>query len=403
MAVRVNKGSFNIREKLTELGRRFGLKGSELAAAETVQEARDLVSAGRRNLVINGDMRISQRLGSSGENDLSGTSDGYGVDRFQTWQGGGGEIKIQQSTNAPPGFTNSVLNTVNTADTSVAASEYYMIQTRIEGFDTHHLGWGTSNAKDVTISFWVRSSVSGTYSFSLWRDNQTYNYVTDYTINNTNTWEYKTITIPGPTGGTWATNSGIGIGLWWDLGSGTTYSTATTETWGQNNKFRVPSQTSWIGTGSAEFRLTGVQLEVGKNATEFEHRSIGEELALCQRYFTRLYFPNSTYVAQGALQNSSNIRGSMIHLPTTLRSVPTASNSGSPNITFSGTGNATGLFTFLQPSTSNPVTVGSIIMTGVTNSQLHAYGTNFTSLGSTGQTSQLYAGNTAWINIDVEL
>lgn len=320
MAVRVNKGSFNIREKLTELGRRFGLKGSELAAAETVQEARDLVSAGRRNLIINGDMRISQRLGSSGENDLSGSSDGYGVDRFQTWQAGGGEIKLQQSSNAPPGFTNSLLNTVNTADTSVAAGEYYMIQTRIEGFDTHHLGWGTSNAKDVTISFWVRSSVSGTYSLSLWRDNQTYNYVTDYTINNTNTWEYKTITIPGPTGGTWATNSGIGIGLWWDLGSGTTYSTATTETWGQNNKFRVPSQTSWIGTGSAEFRLTGVQLEVGKNATDFEHRSYGEELALCQRY----YVEDSTGGADTPLiyffQYASTYRMLQIPFPVPMRS-----------------------------------------------------------------------------------
>ena len=179
---RINKSAFNVREKLTELGRRFGLKGSELAGAETVQDARDLISAGRRNLIINGDMRVSQRLGSSGENDLTGTADGFGVDRFKSWQAGGGELKLQQSTNAPPGFTNSLLMTVNTADTSVTASEYYVLQQRIEGLNTHHLNWGTSNAKDVTLSFWVRSSVSGVYSVSLWQSAQTYNYITDYTL-----------------------------------------------------------------------------------------------------------------------------------------------------------------------------------------------------------------------------
>jgi hypothetical protein len=324
---RVRKSAFNVREKLTELGRRFGLKGTELARAETVQDARDLVSAGRRNLIINGDMRISQRLGSSGENDLTSTADGFGVDRFRSWQAGGGELKLQQSTNAPPGFTNSLLNTVNTADTSVAAGDYYTIQQRIEGLNTHQLNWGTSYAKDVTLSFWVRSTVSGVYSVSLWRDNQSYNYVTSYTINIANTWEYKTITIPGPIGGTWATNSGTGIGIWWDLGSGTDFSTATTETWGQNNKFRVPSQTSWIGTGSAEFRLTGVQLEVGKNATEFEHRNYGEELTLCQRYYQELP-QNADHVMWGFGRAENNDARVQIPLSTPLRNSPnvTASN-----------------------------------------------------------------------------
>jgi len=322
MAVRVNKGSFNIREKLTELGRRFGLKGSELARAETVQDARNVISAGRKNLIINGDMRVSQRLGATGENDLTGSSDGFGVDRFRSWQAGGGELKLQQSTNAPPGFTNSLLHTVNTADTSVAAGDYYMIQQRIEGLNTHHLNWGTSNAKDVTLSFWVRSTVSGVYSVSLWRDNQTYNYVTSYEINNVNTWEYKTVTIPGPTGGTWATNTGTGIGIWWDLGSGTTYSTATTETWGQNNNFRVPSQTSWIGITNAEFRLTGVQLEVGRNATEFEHRHIGEELALCQRYFftTKEFGVQYQGAVMGIGMGSNKITMGTFRFPVPMRS-----------------------------------------------------------------------------------
>ena len=332
---RVRKSAFNVREKLTELGRRFGLKGSELVGAETVQDARDLVSAGRRNLIINGDMRVSQRLGSSGENDLTSTADGFGVDRFRSWQAGGGELKLQQSTNAPPGFTNSLLNTVNTADTSVAAGDYYTIQQRIEGLNTHQLNWGTSYAKDVTLSFWVRSTVSGVYSVSLWPSAQSHNYVTSYKINKVNTWEYKTITIPGPVGGTWATNNGTGIGIWWDLGSGTDYSTATTETWGQNSKFRVPIQTSWIGTGSAEFRIAGVQLEVGKNATEFEHRPIGEELALCQRYYVEDSTGNADHPLMYFFQYSSGYR--MLQIP-----YPVPMRTSTPTVTLTmGTGSST--------------------------------------------------------------
>ena len=331
MTVRVNKAAFNLREKLSELTSKFGLKGTELARAETVQDARDLISAGRKNLIINGGMQVSQRLGSSGENDLTGTTSGFSVDRFKSWQNGGGELKLQQSTNAPPGFTNSLLHTVNTADISVGANDYYMLQQRIEGFNTHHLNWGTSNAKDVTLSFWVRSSVSGVYSLSLWRGSQTYNYVTDYTINNVNTWEYKTITIPGPTGGTWATTSGTGVGIWWDLGSGTTYSTATTETWGQNNKFRVPSQASWISTGSAEFRMTGVQLEVGTNATDFEYRSYGEELALCQRYYQQTIFSNG----HGGNTQGTNMYGNL-HTIVSMRANPTVGATGPLEVNSNG-------------------------------------------------------------------
>tara|TARA_A200000113_G_scaffold1954_1_gene1989 strand:- start:16 stop:1170 length:1155 start_codon:yes stop_codon:yes gene_type:complete len=284
MTVRVNKPSFNIREKLSELGRKFGLKGSELAAAETVQEAREIVSAGRKNMIINGACMINQRFGS-GTYTLSQGNNYYPVDRFRAWASGGGQFTIQRSDNAPPGFKNSLMFTVLTEDSSIAAGDYYMVQQRVEGINFAHLNWGTSDAKPITLSFWVRATVTGKYGISFFPNGQVYNYVTHYNINNADAWEYKTITIPGATSGTWLTNDSIGFGIWWDFGSGTLYGTSTTETWGQNGKFWPTGSTQMIATNGATFRMTGVQLEVGKNATEFEHRSYGEELALCQRYF----------------------------------------------------------------------------------------------------------------------
>ena len=292
MALRASKPAFNVREKLTELGRRFGLKGSELAAAETVQEARDLVSAGRKNIIINGACMINQRFGS-GTDTLNG-NDFFVVDRFKCWASGGGQFTIQRSDNAPPGFKNSLMFTVSTADTSIASGDYYIVQQRVEGYNFAHLNWGTNNAKPVTLSFWVKADVTGKYGISFWPRQQNYNYVTHYNINAADTWEYKTITIPPPSGGSWDTDHQTGFGIWWDLGTGTNYQTSTTETWGQNNKFLPSDVTKMISTSGAKFRMTGVQLEVGRNATEFEHRSYGEELALCQRYYWRV--PNARWL-----------------------------------------------------------------------------------------------------------
>ena len=294
MTVRVNKSSFNIREKLSELGRKFGLKGSELAAAETVQEARDVVSAGRKNMIINGACMVNQRF-DSGTYTLTNSAAYFPVDRFRSWAAGGGQFTIQRSDNAPPGFKNSLMFTVSTADSSIASGDYYTIQHRVEGYNFAHLNWGTNNAKPVTLSFWVKADITGNYGISFWNSGQSYNYVTSYNINDADTWEYKTITIPGAIGGTWLTNNGIGFGIWWDLGSGSQYGTSTTETWGQNGKFWATGSTQMIKTSGAKFRMTGVQLEVGRNATDFEYRPYGEELSLCQRYYQKMYFTTSDY------------------------------------------------------------------------------------------------------------
>lgn len=326
MTVRVNKPSFNIREKLSELGRKFGLKGSELAAAETVQEAREIVSAGRKNMIINGACMINQRF-KSGTYTLS-QDNYYPVDRFRSWASGGGQFTIQRSDNAPPGFKNSLMLTVLAEDSSITAGDYYTVQQRVEGYNFSHLNWGTSDAKPITLSFWVRATVTGKYGISFFPNGQSYNYVTHYNINNFDAWEYKTITIPGATSGTWLTNDSIGFGIWWDFGSGTLYETSTTETWGQNGKFWPTGSKQMIATNGATFRMTGVQLEVGKNATEFEHRSYGEELALCQRYFQKIEVTHNTVAASGHVYSGTTNAAMQATLNCPLRTQPTVSLSG---------------------------------------------------------------------------
>lgn len=282
MTVRVNKSSFNIREKLSELERPIGLKGSELMRAETAQEARDFVSAGRKNLIINGDMRIDQRYNGSAS---SITNAYYSLDHWQIYEDTDGAATIQRSTTAPPGFENSLLWTTTTADSSLASAQYSMVSTNIEGYITSPLSWGTSSAKPVSLSFWVRSSLTGKFGGSIRNSAANISYVFSYTINTANTWEYKTITIPGEQGGTWVTGNGKGLQLFFSMGNGSAYSGNATGSWAAANYHGLIGETSVIGTLNATWYLTGVQLEVGKNATEFEHRSYGEELALCERYY----------------------------------------------------------------------------------------------------------------------
>ena len=176
-----------------------------------------------------------------------------------------------------------------------------------------------------------KGDIPGKYGISFWPSDQNYNYVTHYNINTVDTWEYKTITIPGATGGTWLTDNGTGLGIWWDFGVGTTYSTATTETWGQSGyKFAPSYSLQMIKTNGAKFRMTGVQLEVGKNATEFEHRSYGEELALCQRYYQEIGNGNNgaNEIVEGGYGTTAMVIYNSIKLLVEMRTVPTLSQVG---------------------------------------------------------------------------
>lgn len=236
---------------------------------------------GFRNRIINGDMRIDQRNAGASVSTSSGAGI-YTVDRWIAQYSATNKFTIQQSSTAPTGFTNSVLIT-SSAATSVGSGDYYLFSQRIEGFNTADLGFGTANAKTITVSFWVRSSLTGTFGGSLTNDAQNRSYPFTYTISSANTFENKTITIAGDTSGTWATNNTIGFKLWFGLGVGSSLS-GTAGAWAGTQYLSATGATSVVGTNGATFYITGVQLEVGSVATPFERRPFGTELALCQRY-----------------------------------------------------------------------------------------------------------------------
>ena len=236
--------------------------------------------AGTRNRIINGDMRIDQRNAGASVN----TSDAYIVDRFRQTFSGGGVITGQRSTTVPAGFTNSLQATVTTADSSIAASDFYLVQHRVEGFNVADFGLGAAGASTFTLSFWVRSSVTGTYGVGFVNGSDNRSYPATYSVSVANTWEYKTITVAGDTSGTWLTDNGTGTTILFDLGSGSNFN-GTAGAWASANTFRTSGCVNWIATSGATFYITGVQLEPGSTATPFERRSYGQELVLCQRYF----------------------------------------------------------------------------------------------------------------------
>jgi hypothetical protein len=236
---------------------------------------------GFKNRIINGAMVIDQRNAGASVSAVNGN---YYLDRFQTPLTGGGVFTIQRSTTAPVGFTNSAQLTVTTPDTSIASGDYYAINQYIEGFNAADLGWGTANAQAVTLSFWVRSSITGTYC--VWINNGTggRSYVATYTVNSANTWEQKTITVAGDTSGTWPTDNTAWGRVWFTLGGGSLFTT-TAGSWQAGALFQTSAQTQWIATNGATFYITGVQLEKGSTATSFDYRPYGTEFALCQRYY----------------------------------------------------------------------------------------------------------------------
>ena len=287
---RINKSAFNVREKFTELGRRFGLKGSELAAAETIQDARDLVSAGRKNLIINGAMQVWQR-GTS----LTGLSNGSNVflaDRWKYAEGGtmSAVVTMSQESDVPTGqgFGYSLKVSPTTADAAIDANENQVFIYQIEARDLLQLGYGTSNAKVSTLSFWVKSSQAGVATiWFLVPSGQS--CALQYKIHQSGTWQKIILTVPANTLGTTPNSNASGMTLYWNMAAGTNFTGTGGNDgfWGaQTNTGRAIGQTiNYLKTTSDYFQITGVQLEVGKNATEFEYRSYGEELALCQRYF----------------------------------------------------------------------------------------------------------------------
>jgi hypothetical protein len=233
-----------------------------------------------KNRIINGAMQIDQRNAGASVT----FSSQYTVDRWVAVEDSDGAMTAQQISDAPVGFTKSLRFTTTTADASLGATQYVSVSQFIEGFNTSDLAWGTANASTITISFWVKSSLTGTFGGSLRNGDYNRSYSFTYTISASNTWEQKTITIAGDTTGTWATDNNASIRLAFGLGVGSTFS-GTAGSWSGSNFVSSTGATSVIGTLNATWQVTGVQLEKGSTATSFDYRPYGTELQLCERYY----------------------------------------------------------------------------------------------------------------------
>ena len=306
MTVRVSKPEFNLREKISELDKPVGLKGNEILRSETSQEVRDLIGANRRNLFINGDMRIDQRSNGSATTP-SGTS--YtSVDRWKAVINPGSKFSMQKKSDGSllykTGFPN-YMRLTSLAATTLGSSQYQLFWHTIESqnlFD--RTGFGYLGAKDLTLSFWVRSSVAGPFSGSLENWNQNRAFVWEVDINHENTWEYKTVSIPRCTDGIWQTNTTNGAYFMFSLG--TTITGTANSGWVNGQKLGSATEVKRIGINGCTVDITGCQLEIGNVATEFEHRSYAEEFEVCQRYF-QSNFPQGVNPQNGYYNVTQNL------------------------------------------------------------------------------------------------
>ena len=274
-----------------------------------------------KNRIINGAMVIDQRNAGASVTPTSTGAVTYGLDRWNTFGAQASKFSVQQNAGAatpPAGFTN-YLGITSLAATSLSSTDSYIVQQEIEGFNTADLAWGTANAQTVTLSFWVRSSLTGTFGGALRNSDNTRSYPYSYTISAANTWEQKSVTIVGDTTGTWLTNNGRSIRLAFSLGTGSTRS-GTAGAWAAGNLIQPTGSQSVVGTNGATFYITGVQLEKGSNATSFDYRPYGTELALCQRY----YFNDVKYVAVLVM----GVAATGTNYPVEMRVAPTITGGG---------------------------------------------------------------------------
>lgn len=319
------------------------LNGNPLIAVANGVASGSFAPVGMRNRIINGAMMIAQR------GTAAVTTDGsYAVDRFIFGKSGSQTFTAQSSTTVPSGFINSISVTIGTGSTPGASDRLTLTQ-GIEGLNVADLGWGAAGAQSVTLSFWVRSSLTGAFGVAFRNSATNRSYVASYTVSAANTWEYKTLTIPGDTSGTWAKDNTAGIFVNFDLGCGSTFST-TAGSWQAGNFLGLTGGVKLNSTSGATFYLTGVQLEKGSVATPFEYRPYGTELALCQRY---CFVGTISYVgAWNAGRSAWSVAETPF--PVTMRAIPTATNT--TTFVIQGVGNGTG-FSFVCQADKH--TVGS--------------------------------------------
>jgi hypothetical protein len=343
-----------------------------------------------KNRIINGAMVIDQRNAGASVSNLAGALT-YSVDRWPVNCSAANKFTMQQnagSVTPPAGFANYLGLTSSSAYSS-GSSDYFHLYQPIEGYNIADLNWGTANAKTVTASFWVRASVTGTYGGIIINSAATANYPFTYTVNSANTWEQKTLTIVGPTIGTWNSTNGTGLEFRFDLGNGSDYTTGTAGAWSAS--FGYPSGTvKFVATNGGTLYLTGVQIEVGSTATSFDYRSIGTELQLCQRYYVQ-YGGTSTnehlpMVAQ--VQGTTNANTSL-QFPVQMRTTPSITQASTWQANIYG-GSSQNISSFAISDSTPLVARLDITLAG--------------SLGSAGQCARMLSTSTAArLNFSAEL
>ncbi len=350
-----------------------------------------------RNRIINGDMRIAQRYGGTSVTSVVSFFGAYSLDRWGSLATAASKYTFQQNAGAvtpPSGFQNYIGITSSSAY-SLSVGDYFGIGQRVEGFNFADANWGTANAQSVTLSFWVRSSLTGTFGAAVQNSAQTRSYPFTYTVNAANTWEYKTISILGDTSGTWHTGTGRGFHVRFGLSAGTSLQQVA-GSWGTGNVVGSSNQTNIMATSGATFYITGVQLEKGSTATSFDYRPYGTELALCQRYYYRRNYDQTTndLLATFHAYSSGGAWGKIIDLPVEMRATPTG---GLSSIGHFRPTNSTG-------SNQAAFTAGTLAGQGTSKSQLTTAGWSGSS-GLTAGNATVITTNTAsaWIDASAEL
>jgi hypothetical protein len=325
---------------------------------------------GFRNRLINSDMRIDQRNAGASVTLTSGGL--FPVDRFQGFEDTDGAMTAQQDSSAPAGFINSVKLTTTTADGSLSASQYALFRQMVEGTNVADLAWGTASAKTVTLSFWVRSSLTGTFGGALGNSAFNRSYPFTYSISSANTWEQKSVTIAGDTSGTWLTTTGTGIRVNFGLGVGTDFS-GTAGAWAGAGYLSATGATSVIGTLNATWYITGAQLEVGSVATPFERRDYGRELAMCQRYYYRTALLAGGVIAVSAFADSTTTFGAFGSFPVRLRTNPSALEQSGTAANYAWNGassvNCSAVPAFSSRTTTDMWQVNGTVSSGLTTGQ----------------------------------
>ena len=332
MTVRISKPEFNLREKISELDKPTGVKGNELLRSETTQEARDIIGAGRKNMVINGQMFINQRNGTSSYTIPHGTGGSYGgPDRWAVNEATDGSVSVNMDGDPYGGngagsevqeFERAFQIACSGTSGGLSSTHNVHFFQNIEGYNIIPLGWGTPGAKSATLSFWVRSNVYGIYCVGLENNGTDRCCIREYELKPGFKWQKVILTFPPCPDGTWNVTNGTGIRLRFALASGSQYDDGIDGQWVNSDELTTGNQVNFMSSTNNRFFITGVQLEVGKNATNFEHRSYGEELALCQRYFYINGGSEHKIISQAFSPHTTEIAIAWPH-PTEMRASPT--------------------------------------------------------------------------------